>query len=182
MDATGTAVLEKPGPGPEAGSEQDYAELVALHGEPVRAYVRRLTGNRGMTDDVVQETLLRAWRHRQSLVGREGSVRSWLFTVAHNVAVDQMRGRRAYPVTGEVWDSLQRPVQDHADAVVTSVMLIPAMRRLTTEHRDVLFELYYRCSTVNEAAKSIGVPPGTVKSRAHYAVRALRAELATVAA
>ncbi|MCM4083804.1 sigma-70 family RNA polymerase sigma factor [Paractinoplanes hotanensis] len=159
-------------------SEDEYAELVARHREPVRAYARRLTGNRGMADDVLQETLLRAWRHRQSLTNGEGSVRGWLLTVAHNVAVDQMRGRRAHPVTDEVWDSLQRPIQDHADAVVTNAVLMPALRRLTAEHRHVLFELYYRCSTVKEAAQSIGIPPGTVKSRAHYAVRALRAELA----
>jgi RNA polymerase sigma-70 factor (ECF subfamily) len=141
----------------------------------------RLTRNRNIADDVYQETLLRAWRHRQALVGREGSIRSWLYTVAHNAAVDQLRGRRAQPVNGEIWDSLQQPVPDHADAVVTSASLMPALRRLTAEHRDVIFELYYRRSTVTEAAKSIGIPPGTVKSRAHYAVRALRAELVPTA-
>ncbi|MGB2566949.1 sigma-70 family RNA polymerase sigma factor [Micromonospora citrea] len=153
---------------------------MARYGESVRAYVARLTRNRTIADDVYQETLLRAWRHRQALVGREGSVRSWLYTVAHNAAVDVLRGRRAYPVTDEAWDLLQRPVQDHADAVVATAYLMPALRRLTAEHRDVIFELYYRRSTVTEAAKTIGIPPGTVKSRAHYAVRALRAELASL--
>ncbi|MEV4708497.1 sigma-70 family RNA polymerase sigma factor [Actinoplanes sp. NPDC049316] len=158
-----------------------YSELVARHGEPVRAYARRLTGNRSTADDVVQETLLRAWRHLHSLTDRDGSVRSWLLTVAHNVAVDQMRARRAHPVADEMWDSLQRPVPDHAETLATSAMLLPALRRLTAEHRHVLFELYYRGSTVTEAAKSIGIPPGTVKSRAHYAVRKLRAEFAAAA-
>ncbi|WP_307846927.1 sigma-70 family RNA polymerase sigma factor [Micromonospora sp. D93] len=158
-------------------AEQNYADLVARYGKPVRAYVARLTGNRNIADDVYQETLLRAWRHRQALASRDGSACSWLYTVAHNAAVDVLRGRRAYPVTDEAWDLLQRPVQDHADAVVATAYLMPALRRLSAEHRDVIFELYYRRSTVAEAAKSIGIPPGTVKSRAHYAVRALRAEL-----
>jgi RNA polymerase sigma-70 factor (ECF subfamily) len=161
----------------EPSAEHAYADLVARYGEPVRAYLLRLTGNRNVADDVYQDTLLKAWRHRQSLVGREGSVRSWLYTVAHNAAVDVLRARRAQPVTGEIWDSLQRPVPDPADDVVTTVALLPALRRLSTEQRVVLFELYYRRSTVVEAARSIGIPPGTVKSRAHYAVRALRAEL-----
>ncbi|GGK76259.1 sigma-70 family RNA polymerase sigma factor [Mangrovihabitans endophyticus] len=170
-------------PKEDSAAERNYDDLVASYGGPIRKYAARLTGNRNIADDVLQETLLRAWRHRHALVGREGSVRSWLFTVAHNVAVDLMRGRRAYPVAEETWDGLQGQVRDHADAVVASAALMPALRRLTAEHRDVLFELYYRRSTVTEAAKTIGVPPGTVKSRAHYAVRALRAELApTVAA
>ncbi|MFC8845861.1 MULTISPECIES: sigma-70 family RNA polymerase sigma factor [unclassified Micromonospora] len=164
-------------PGRAPTAEQNYADMVACHGEPVRAYVARLTGNRNIADDVYQETLLRAWRNRQVLFGREGSVRSWLYTVAHNVAVDVLRGRRAYPVAEDTWAVLQRPVQDHADAVVATAYLMPALRRLTVEHRDVIFELYFRRSTVTEAAKSIGIPPGTVKSRAHYAIRALRAEL-----
>ncbi|SCG71022.1 sigma-70 family RNA polymerase sigma factor [Micromonospora halophytica] len=164
-------------PDPAPTAEQGYADMVACYGEPVRAYVARLTGNRSIADDVYQETLLRAWRHRRALFGREGSVRSWLYTVAHNAAVDVLRGRRAYPVADETWAVLQRPVQDHADAVVATAYLMPALRRLTAEHRDVIFELYFRRSTVTEAAKSIGIPPGTVKSRAHYAIRALRAEL-----
>ncbi|WP_051800202.1 sigma-70 family RNA polymerase sigma factor [Catenuloplanes japonicus] len=157
--------------------ERAYTDLIAPHIAAVRAYARRLAGGRGAADDVVQETLLRAWRHRDSLAGREGSVRSWLLTVAHNIAVDQLRARRAFPLADEVWDSCQPPVRDHADAVAASTMLLPALRRLSTEHRTVLFELYYRRSTIVEAARTIGVPPGTVKSRAHYAVRALRDEL-----
>jgi RNA polymerase sigma-70 factor (ECF subfamily) len=164
-------------PAKESSAEHAYTDLVARYGEPVRAYLLRLTRNRNVADDVYQETLLKAWRHRHSLIGREGSVRSWLYTVAHNAAVDLMRGRRAQPVTGEIWDSLQPPVPDHADAVVTTAALLPALRRLSAEQRVVLFELYYRRSTVIEAARAIGIPPGTVKSRAHYAVRALRAEL-----
>jgi RNA polymerase sigma-70 factor (ECF subfamily) len=171
-----TAVRE-----PEDAADRAYMDLVNRHGEAVHAYLLRLTRNRNLAEDVYQETLLKAWRHRHALVGREGSVRSWFYTVAHNAAVDQLRGRHALPVTGEIWDSLQRPVPDHADAVVTAAALMPALRRLTVEHRDVLFELYYRRSTVAEAARSIGIPPGTVKSRAHYAVRALRAELVPTA-
>ncbi|WBB71407.1 sigma-70 family RNA polymerase sigma factor [Micromonospora sp. WMMD1128] len=171
-----------PVPEPARTAEQNYADMVASHGEPVRAYVARLTGNRSIADDVYQETLLRAWRHRRVLFGREGSVRGWLYTVAHNVAVDVLRGRRAYPVADETWAALQSPVRDHADAVVATAYLMPALRRLTAEHRDVIFELYYRRSTVTEAARSIGIPPGTVKSRAHYAIRALRAELAPLLA
>nr|MDT0663161.1 sigma-70 family RNA polymerase sigma factor [Micromonospora sp. DSM 115978] len=161
-----------------ADAEQGYAELVARHSGPIRAYALRLTGNRSTAEDVVQETLLRAWRHQESLAGRGDSVRGWLVRVAHNIAIDLLRRRRAvYPTGDDSWDTLQRPVPDHADTVATNAMLRPALRRLTAEHRDVIFELYYRRSSLAEAAEAIGIPLGTVKSRAHYAVRVLRADL-----
>lgn len=160
-------------------ADQGYADIVAQHRGALRAYAFDLTGDRATAEDVTQETLLRAWRHRERLVAGSGSVRGWLFTVAHNLVVDLARGRRADPV--ESLEDLRRPVEDHAGAVVDNVVLMPALRRLTPEHRDVLFELYYMRSSVAEAARTIGVPPGTVKSRAYYAVRALRADLAAAA-
>jgi RNA polymerase sigma-70 factor, ECF subfamily len=173
-DAAGAMEAER-----HTARDEGYAELVARHSAPIRAYALRLTGNPSTAEDVVQETLLRAWRNQESLAGRGDSVRGWLIRVAHNVVVDLMRRHRwVYPVGDGAWDSLQRPIPDHADAVITNAMLIPALRRLTAEHRSVLFELYYRCRSVAETAEAIGIPPGTVKSRAFYAVRVLRADLA----
>jgi RNA polymerase sigma-70 factor, ECF subfamily len=167
--------------GDRAEHEASYNDLVARHHAAVRAYVLKLTGNAGSAEDVTQETFLRAWRHRDRLAAGPGSVRAWLFTVAHNIAVDLIRGRRSWPVGDELLERLQPPAGDHADAVVDSVALRPALSRLSSEHRAVVFELYFRRRTVAEAARSIGVPPGTVKSRAHNAVRALRADLASAA-
>jgi RNA polymerase sigma-70 factor (ECF subfamily) len=162
--------------------ERAYTDLLTRHEAPVRAHARRLTGNRSLADDVFQETLLGAWRHRRLLVDRDGSVRSWLFAVVHNVAIDHLRGRRVGQLSDEAWERLPLTAADHADAVVTSAMVVPALRRLTAEQRHVIFELYYRRRTVTEAARAIGIPPGTVKSCAHYAVRALRDELTAAAA
>jgi RNA polymerase sigma-70 factor (ECF subfamily) len=53
-------------------------------------------------------------------------------------------------------------------------VLQTALRRLSTEHRQVLFECYFRGASVADAAQTLGVPPGTIKSRTHYALHALR--------
>ncbi|MGW6913296.1 sigma-70 family RNA polymerase sigma factor [Kitasatospora sp. NPDC054939] len=144
------------------------------HGGALLAYATRLTGDRAAAEDVVQETLVRAWRHSDALVNGKGSVRGWLLTVARNIITDRHRARVARPA--EVAQSpATHPVEDdHADAVVDTMAVLGALDRLSPEHRDVLTELYYRGRSVAEAAERLGVPQGTVKSRSHYALKALR--------
>ncbi len=74
-------------------------------------------------------------------------------------------------------DLPEQAVPDSVDAALDHHLLVMAMRRLSDEHRAVLYECYFRGSTVAGAAAALGVPPGTVKSRTHYAVRALRLAL-----
>ncbi|MFD4322878.1 sigma-70 family RNA polymerase sigma factor, partial [Streptomyces sp. NPDC058548] len=122
----------------------------------------------------VQETLIRAWRHSEALVNGKGSVRGWLLTVARNIITDRYRAKAARPA--EVAESPATPPveEDHADSVVDTMAVLGALDRLSPEHRDVLTELYYRERSVAEAADTLGIPPGTVKSRSHYALKALR--------
>lgn len=67
------------------------------HGHALLAYATRLTGDRAAAEDVVQETLIRAWRHSEVLVNGKGSVRGWLLTVARNIITDRYRAKAARP-------------------------------------------------------------------------------------
>lgn len=144
------------------------------HGRALLAYATRLTGDRAAAEDVVQETLVRAWKHPEVLVNGKGSIRGWLLTVARNIVTDRARARAARPV--EVAESPATPPieRDHADSVVDSMVVLEALDQLSGHHRDVLVELYFRGRSVTEAADVLGIPPGTVKSRSHHALRALR--------
>jgi RNA polymerase sigma-70 factor (ECF subfamily) len=174
MSAPSSAAVRERG-GDVITSESDL--LRALHDEHAGvlwAYVVRLTnGDRGRAQDVVQETMLRAWRNPQVLDQSRGSARGWLFTVARRIVIDEWRTtrHRAEYVT----DALPEvPVADATDQVADRELVMAALRTLSEEHREVLVECYFRGSSVAQAAEALGVPPGTVKSRSHYALRALR--------
>jgi RNA polymerase sigma-70 factor (ECF subfamily) len=161
--------------------DDEVALMQQLHDEhaaALSAYCVSLTGrDRGRAEDVVQETLLRAYRHRKVLESPRAAVRSWLFTVARNIVIDEWRTRRGHvevPVAEvpEVDDA-----GDRTDQLLLSWVIAEAITKLSPEHRAVLLECYYRGRPVSEAAQRLGVPEGTVKSRTHYALRALRLAL-----
>jgi RNA polymerase sigma-70 factor (ECF subfamily) len=160
----------------------DDAELLRAlhteHGDALLAHAVRLTGgDRQRAEDLVQETLLRAWRHPESLDPQRGSVRAWLFTTARNLAIDAWR-RRSVRVGEVVTDVLpEPPAVDETDRAVEAWTVAEALGRISTSHREVLVECFYQGRSVAEAALRLGVPPGTVKSRTHYALRSLRVVL-----
>ena len=164
-----------------AVGRRDSDLLRALHDQHADAlwsYVVGLTnGDRGRAQDVVQETLLRAWRNPAVLEQAGGSGRSWLFTVAKRIVIDEWRSarRRPHVVTDQVPE--QAVVEDTQQQTVDRQLVLAALRTLSTEHRQVLLECYFRGASVAEAAKTLGVPPGTIKSRTHYALHALRQAL-----
>ncbi|GAA3668375.1 sigma-70 family RNA polymerase sigma factor [Nocardioides ginsengisoli] len=144
------------------------------HASALWGFCLHLTGNdRARAEDVVQETMLRAWRHAAVLEESRGSVRSWLFTVARNVVIDEWRTRRGHREFATA-EPDAGAVDDGTDELLLSWVVADALRRLSAEHRAVLVECYYRGRTVAEAARRLEIPVGTVKSRTHYALRALR--------
>lgn len=148
--------------------------LYAEYGHSVLLFVARLTGDRTGAEDIVQETLVRAWKHADDLVEDKGSVLGWLLTVARNLVADRARARALRPLElGEIGEH-SHVHADHSESVVNTLMLGDALRQVSAAHRDVVVELYYRGRSVTEAARELGVPPGTVKSRSYYALRALR--------
>ena len=150
--------------------------LYAEHGPALTGYVTRITGDRQRAEDIVQETLFRAWRKSGSLDVGTASLRSWLFTVAHNLAIDEHRANaaRSEDTTAEPADV---PVGGQLDRALETWQITEALAMLSKDHREALIETYFRGRSVAEAAAILGVPPGTVKSRTYYALRSLRAAL-----
>ena len=152
--------------------EQLLRQLHDEHAGVLYAFVHRYTDDRQLVEDVVQETLLRAWQRLDRL--DTDDPRSYLFTVARNVLTDMWRARQRRPI--EVDDSHSAPVQvaDQTDRALDSMLVAEALSRLSTEHRSVVEQLYFLGRPVADTARLLGIAEGTVKSRAYYAVRALR--------
>ncbi|HKC28008.1 MAG TPA: sigma-70 family RNA polymerase sigma factor [Jatrophihabitans sp.] len=151
--------------------------LYEEHADALCSFVVGLTGgDRGKAQDIVQETLLRAWRNPAVLAQVDGSARNWLFTVAKRIVIDEWRAasRRPQLLTDRV---PEQTVQDAAQQIVDREVVMAALAALSTEQRQVVVECYLRDASVAQAAQTLGVPLGTVKSRAHYALHALRREL-----
>jgi RNA polymerase sigma-70 factor, ECF subfamily len=162
-------------------AESPDVVMQRLHDEHAGAlwgHCLRLTNyDRARAEDVCQETLLRAWRNASLLDEGQGSVRAWLFTVARNIVIDESRTRRArseFPV-----DEVPEPgqVDDRSDELLMTWVVADAVTHLSVEHRAVLQECYFNGRSVADAARRLGIPEGTVKSRTHYALRALRLAL-----
>jgi RNA polymerase sigma-70 factor, ECF subfamily len=148
--------------------------LYAQHAAALLAYVQRLVGgDRAQAEDVVQETLLRAWRQRAVLSG--DTARPWLFTVARRLVIDGYRKRRPVPVERAAEAGAAAP--DELEQALLRWDVAAALRTLARDHRAVLLEIHYRDRSVAETARILGIPEGTVRSRTYYALRALRAAL-----
>ncbi|GGB14879.1 RNA polymerase sigma factor [Flexivirga endophytica] len=148
------------------------------HANALWAYVVRLTNDRAFAQDIVQETMLRAWREgiTDASDTNATSARAWLFTVARRLVIDEARSaRRRREVVAEALPDGH--TGDQVDAVFDAALIVDALTSLSPPHREVVVRAYYGRATVTEIAADIGVPPGTVKSRMHYGMRALRLAL-----
>jgi RNA polymerase sigma-70 factor, ECF subfamily len=176
------AVLDHHTNPPRTRSES-MNELWQIHHQVLRRFALKLTlGNHYRADEVIQETLVRAWRHPEVVDGHARTIRPWLFTVARNVATDLWRTQSRHD------DIIQSHPQDRPNAVdgidqaMTAMEVRAALAQLTSEHRQVITEIYYLGRSVTEVADLLNIPEGTVKSRTYYGLRHLKRLLAAASA
>ncbi|MFB7927959.1 MULTISPECIES: sigma-70 family RNA polymerase sigma factor [Streptomyces] len=158
--------------------EEFLRSFYRVHGRALLQFAaRRLQGDWHRAEDVLQEVAIRAWRHAGELDPTTDAARPWLFTVLRNLVIDDLRARQARPAeTGD--PELAHPtVSDDVDRMLTSQVLLEALWDLRPPQREVLMHVHYLGRSVNQTARVLGVPPGTVKSRTFYASRALREAL-----
>lgn len=168
-----------------AGDETAFAVLLRRYEGKLRAYVVHLVGVEEEARDIVQETFIRAWR---KLDQYDPSYRfsTWLFRIAHNLAVDSLRRRRqgvvplsagedeeGQEVTLDVTDSARDPLGELANRELAGA-LEREIRRLPPAYRELVILRHFVGLAYNEIAELKGLPLGTVKNklfRAHSVLR-----------
>ncbi|MEN5181823.1 RNA polymerase sigma factor [Comamonas odontotermitis] len=155
---------------------QDEAEIVACI-PSLRRYARGLMSDPDRADDLVQDTLERAWS-RFSMWQKHSELRAWMFGIMHNQFIDRIRAQRSRPedsVGDDLPEMPQRPQQ--ADALEVRD-LDRLLQRLPPEQREVLLLVSVEELSYQEVATVVGVPIGTVMSRLSRARARLRDEIA----
>ena len=149
------------------------------HADALWRYAMRLTGDQARAEDVVQETLLCGWQHPQVTKDTERSARAWLFTVARNMIINERRSSRFRNEVRSL-DGSAAPEQaspDEANAALDRMLVGEALAQLSPDQRAVLRRSYYLGWTTTQIAADLDIAEGTVKSRLHYALRAMRLAL-----
>ena len=143
------------------------------HAGRVQAYVRRLCGDVGMAEEVVQETFISVWQRAGSYRSELGTPLGWLYTITRNKLVDQWRGRAPMmPMDSADLDKMfEAPIQSNAELVLS---MDQALHTLSAEQRRAVRMAYFGGLTYEETAKALSLPLGTLKSRIRSALSALR--------
>ena len=157
------------------GDKMAYSELAsaAFHGLYALAY--RILRDADRTDDAIQSCLMRAWQQLPRLRDPD-RFDAWLRRLLVNACHDEWR-RRSREGSLRFLTHDQPPGRDVAMDLAARDELEGAFRSLSVEHRAVVVMTYYMDLSTREIAETLGIPVGTVRSRLHYAMGAMRAVL-----
>jgi RNA polymerase sigma-70 factor (ECF subfamily) len=152
-------------------------QLYSHHAKALHGYVEHFCPDGASTDDIVQETFIRAWRHLPQLSADDRPIRPWLFRVARNLLIDADRAARARPMTVQEQPDEEAGTDPGLDQVLDRELVSAALQQLSPGHQAVLVQTFYHGGTLATVARELGIPHGTARSRLHYALRALRQQL-----
>ena len=149
------------------------AAVNAYSGE-MFGFAQRALGDRGLAEDAVQDTFVRAWKATRRFDPTLGSQRTWLFAILRNVIIDASRRRAVRPI---VTAPIEQGIEDQIDGLLRSWVIDEALNRLTVEHRQAVIHVYYHGRSAVDLAAEFAVPVSTVRTRLFYGLKALRLAL-----
>ncbi len=159
------------------GSTDAVTELSARYRARVQHLGVQLLGDRGLAEEMTQETFTRLWRRASAYDPERGSVPSFVFTIARRVAVDIWRRPSSRRIDDPVVARPPPGPPDEISQLVTGLAVKQALTTLSTAHRQIIELGYFRQLSQSEIAERLGLPLGTVKTRTYHALRALKAAL-----
>jgi RNA polymerase sigma-70 factor (ECF subfamily) len=150
-------------------------ELYRRYGGRLYGLGVRLLGDRGLAEELVQETFVRLWRTADRFDPERGSVTTFIFAIARRLAIDLWRRPSSRPFEPE--PEAAGGAGDPLEPALLGLAIRDALDSLSPSHREVLELAYHEDLRQTDIAEQLGLPLGTVKTRTYYALRALRVAL-----
>jgi RNA polymerase sigma-70 factor (ECF subfamily) len=167
-----------------AGADRGALELLYdRYARVVYGIALRILGNAELAEDVVQETFWRVWRRSSTFQTGRGQVPAWIFGIAHNLSVDELRRQRARP--NPIYDTEEAPVLRDMEDVRMDVagealenerrrIIADALQQISTEQREAIELAYFGGFSQSEIAERLQSPLGTIETRIRLGLRKLR--------
>jgi RNA polymerase sigma-70 factor (ECF subfamily) len=156
--------------------EAALQELHDRHASELWRFAMRRTHDRQLSEDIVQEVLLRAWKDPSLGQRDQAQARAWLFKASRNLIIDRWRSaasRHEQRMEGPPEES----AVDATSVVIDRWLIAEALASLSPEQRLVISAAYYEGRSIADISVRLRSPEGTVKSRLHYGLRNLRSAL-----
>jgi RNA polymerase sigma-70 factor (ECF subfamily) len=165
--------------GDTAALEQLYDRYAAI----IHRLALRIVHNPELAEEIVQEVFLRAWRRSASFERERGRVAQWLFGIAHNLCIDELRRQRARPVA--IYEDSETPFlqqlpDERTDVASTAAarenrsLLIDVLQQLPAEQRQAIELAYFGGLSHQEIAQRLDRPLGTIKTRVRLGLQKLK--------
>jgi RNA polymerase sigma-70 factor (ECF subfamily) len=160
---------------PAAPSAFDLAAEYDAHARVLFGYAVNALRDRGAAEDCVQETFLRAWKARATFDSDRAGARTWLFAILRNVIVDSQRSSQRSPRLAPADDALDVPAPERD--TLERLLVSEAVAKLSDEHRAVVVAVHLNGESYSDLSARSGVAVATLRTRAFYALRALRTHI-----
>jgi RNA polymerase sigma-70 factor (ECF subfamily) len=158
----------------QRGDPAAFRQLVERFDRRLLYFITSLINDPEQALDVSQETWLSVFRQLPNL-SSPSAFRTWVYRIAHGKSIELLRRQMRFPGTGESRELLDSAIADSDSIQLENVELVhTALSRLALHHREVLSLHFMESMSIEEMAQVLGCPPGTVKSRLHYARAAMR--------
>ena len=158
------------------GDEEAFDDLVERFGDSMHSVARRILRDTNLAQDATQQALLDAWRHLPQLKDPD-RFEAWTYRLLVHACYAEARRERRQRGNLQLLRYEHGDVPDSTSRVATQDQLDGAFRRLSVEHRTVVVLVHYLGLSPTEAAERMGTPPGTARSRLHYALQHLRSAI-----
>ncbi|WP_044641058.1 RNA polymerase sigma factor [Risungbinella massiliensis] len=156
----------------QMGDHAAFAQLYQRYARDVYQYIYLYMNHRQTTEDLVQETFLRAYKNSYQYDLNKSAIRTWLHRIAAHLCIDNIRKKKPNEVTLEIY--YEPKLAGIADKVENQIWIKKFLTRLPDLNRSILILAYYQGFKGKEIAEIVGIPVGTVKSKLHYSLQKLK--------